>query len=61
MTRGHFRQTRISTTLTDTILLRRGYELAYVETRHLDAGDETVIVWTRPARPDDLDESEIPF
>lgn len=42
-------------------LLRRGYELAYIETRHLDAGDETMIVWTRPARPDDLDESEIPF
>ena len=42
-------------------LLRRGYELAYIETRHLDTGDETAIVWTRPVRPDDLDESEIPF
>ena len=42
-------------------LLRRGYELAHIETWHLDAGDETTIVWTRPARPDDLDESEIPF
>ena len=42
-------------------LLRRGYELAYIETRYLDAGDETTIVWTRLARPDDLDENEIPF
>ena len=42
-------------------LLRRGYELAYIETRYLDAGDETTIVWTRSARPDDLDETEIPF
>ncbi len=42
-------------------LLRRGYELAYIETRHLDAGDETTIVWTRSTRPDDFDESEIPF
>lgn len=42
-------------------LLRRGYELAHIETWHLDAGDETTIVWTRPPRPDDLDESEIPF
>jgi hypothetical protein len=42
-------------------LLRRGYEVAYIETRHLDAGDEPTIVWTRPARADDLDASEIPF
>jgi hypothetical protein len=42
-------------------LLRRGYELAYIETLHLVSGDETSIVWTRSARPDDLDESEIPF
>ena len=42
-------------------LLRRGYELAYIETRHLDTGDETAIVWTRSVRSDDLDESEIPF
>ncbi len=42
-------------------LLRRGYELAYIETRHLDAGDETTIVWTRPARPGEIAESEIPY
>jgi hypothetical protein len=42
-------------------LMRRGYEIEYIETRRLDAGDETTIVWTRPPRPDDLAEHEIPF
>jgi hypothetical protein len=42
-------------------LLRRGYELTYIETRHLDTGDETTIVWTRPARPDDILENEVPY
>ena len=42
-------------------LLRRGYELAYIETRHLDAGDETTIVWTRSVRPDDIPEHEVPY
>ena len=42
-------------------LMRRGYEIAYIETRHLDTGDDTTIVWIRPARPDDLTENEIPF
>ena len=42
-------------------LMRRGYEIEYIETQHLDAGDDTTIVWTRPARPDDLHESDVPF
>ena len=42
-------------------LMRRGYEIEYIETRHLDSGDETVIVWTRHLRPDDLAESDVPF
>ena len=42
-------------------LKRRGYEIAYIETQHLDTGEETTIVWTRSARPDDLAENEIPF
>jgi hypothetical protein len=42
-------------------LLRRGYELRYIETRHLDAGDETTIVWTRSARSDDIPEHQVPY
>jgi len=42
-------------------LMRRGYEIEYIETRHLHDRDETVIVWTRQCRPDELAETEIPF
>ena len=42
-------------------LLRRGYEIEYIETRHLDNRDETVVAWTRQTGPDDLAESEFPF
>jgi len=42
-------------------LMRGGYEIEYIETRHLHGRDETVIVWTRPIRPDELAETEIPF
>src|SRR5450631_4071325 len=42
-------------------LIRRGYEIEYIETRHLDNRDETVVVWTRQTQPDDLAESEVPF
>ena len=42
-------------------LMRRGYEIEYIETRHLHSRDETVIVWTRPIRPDELAETEMPF
>ena len=42
-------------------LMRRGYEIEYIETRHFDDRDETVVVWTRQPRPDDLAEAEVPF
>lgn len=42
-------------------LKRGGYEVAYIETSHLETGDETAIVWTRPERADDLTEHDIPF
>jgi hypothetical protein len=42
-------------------LMRRGYEIEYIETRHLDNRDETVVVWTRQTQPDELAENEVPF
>jgi hypothetical protein len=42
-------------------LTRHGYEIEYIETRHLDTGEESTIVWTRPARLGEIAESEIPF
>jgi hypothetical protein len=42
-------------------LMRHGYDIEYVETRHLETGEESTIVWTRPTQPDDIAESEIPF
>ncbi|HUZ62989.1 MAG TPA: hypothetical protein VMU82_04660 [Acetobacteraceae bacterium] len=42
-------------------LMRRGYEILHIETRHGDEGDATEIVWTRPPRPDDIPEHEVPY
>jgi hypothetical protein len=42
-------------------LIRAGYEIEYIETFHSKAGDKSSIVWTRPARPDDILEDELPF
>jgi hypothetical protein len=42
-------------------LMKRGYEILYIETQHRDDGDETTIVWTRPPRPDDIPEHELPY
>ena len=42
-------------------LMKCGYEILYIETRRRDDGDETAIVWTRVARPDDIPESEVPY
>jgi hypothetical protein len=42
-------------------LMKRGYEILHIETRRRDDGDETVIVWIRAARPDDIPESEVPY
>jgi hypothetical protein len=41
-------------------LMRRGYEILHIETQHCDDGDETAIVWTRPPRPDDIPEHDLP-
>ena len=58
------------TTIRTTIDLRkvevrrlklRGYDIEYIETRHLDTGEESTIVWTRPSQLGDIAESEIPF
>ena len=42
-------------------LMARGYEILHIETRHRDGGDETEIVWTRPSRPDEIPEHELPY
>ena len=42
-------------------LIRDGYEIEHIETYHRDTGDDSSIVWTRPARPDDIPEHELPF
>jgi hypothetical protein len=42
-------------------LMKGGYEILHIETHHRDTGDESWIVWTRPARPDDIPESELPY
>ena len=42
-------------------LTRRGYEIEYIETRHLDSGETSTIVWTRPIQPGEIAESEIPY
>ena len=42
-------------------LMRHGYDIEYIETRHLDSGETSTIVWTRPTRSGEIAESEIPF
>jgi hypothetical protein len=42
-------------------LMARGYEILHIESGHRDDGDETEIVWTRPPRPDDIPEHELPY
>jgi len=42
-------------------LIKAGYEIEFIETYHGKTGDQNSIVWTRPARPDDLGEDELPF
>lgn len=42
-------------------LVRDGYQIQHIETFHRDTGDESSIVWTRSARPDDISEHEIPY
>ena len=42
-------------------LIRAGYEIEYIETFHRETGDESSIVWTRPARPGNTPERKLPF
>ena len=42
-------------------LMKGGFQIEYIETLHLNAGDHSTIVWNRPARPGDISESEIPY
>ena len=42
-------------------LMDAGYEIQHIATRHLDTGDEGRIVWTSPARADDIPDNEIPY
>jgi hypothetical protein len=42
-------------------LKRRGYEIEYIETRHLDSGEESTIVWIRPTKSGEIPECEIPY
>jgi hypothetical protein len=42
-------------------LMKGGYDIDYIETIHRSAAEETTIVWSRPARPNDIPEFEIPY
>jgi hypothetical protein len=37
------------------------YEILAIETRHLDQGDLTAIIWGRDDGPDAVTEAELPF
>ena len=42
--------------------LKRGrYEILAIETRHLDQGELTEIIWGRDDGPDAITEAELPF
>lgn len=42
--------------------LRRGrFEILAIETRHLDQGEATEIIWERDDGPDAITEAELPF
>jgi hypothetical protein len=38
-----------------------GFEIAYIETRHLPDGDDTTIVWTRPYTPGEIRDEDLPY
>ena len=42
-------------------LTRGGYEILAIETRHLDEGNETTILWERDDGPNAITEAELPF
>ncbi len=42
--------------------IKRGrYEILAIETRHLERGDVTEIIWHREDGPDAITEAEVPF
>jgi len=42
--------------------IKRGrYEILAIETRHLERGDVTEIIWHREDGPDAIQECEVPF
>jgi hypothetical protein len=38
-----------------------GFEIAYIETRHLQDREDTTIVWTRPYAPGEIRDEELPY
>jgi hypothetical protein len=38
-----------------------GFEIEYIETRHLQDGDHTTIVWSRPYGPGEIQDEGLPF
>jgi hypothetical protein len=47
-------------------LLKAGYDIQQIETRHTETGEHTDIIWSRPARPGeylatDFPISELPY
>ncbi len=42
-------------------LMKGGFEIEYIETLHLESGDESKIAWSRTPRPGDVAESDIPY
>ena len=42
-------------------LIRDRYEILAIETRHLNTGDLTTIIWERDDGPDAITEAELPF
>ncbi len=42
-------------------LNRAGYDIRAIETRHLEEGDLTEIIWERDDGPDAITAAEVPF
>jgi hypothetical protein len=42
-------------------LMKGRFEIEYIETLHREDGDQSSIVWCRPALPQDVRASEIPY
>ena len=55
-------RTGVGLTRHDVRRLTRGrYEIRAIETRHLDQGDLTTIIWERDDGPGAITEAELPF